>query len=170
MGKNSGTTRAGSSSNPTGVGTSSARTINRNLRLSDVMENLTSGKMLGQYQLFVQRREVGGVNMYVPGFVKSGTSTFTTNDQTFGTQAHALQAAEEMVKQQQDFEREGYSPRVKAIAEKAANGRESDDERELLRAHDYTFHSGAGFVDILRNGRRVAKGIRKNGKLEIKWY
>ncbi|MBQ5476874.1 MAG: hypothetical protein IIT64_03645 [Bacteroidaceae bacterium] len=170
MAKSSGTTRTSVQGTSEREAPRVIRQFNRNLRLSDVEANLVAGKMLGKFQLMVQRVEVGGVNMYVSGFVKSGTSTFTTNDATFNTPEQALQAAEEMVKQQQEFEREGYSPEVKAMAEKAANGRVSDAERELLRAHDYTFYSGMGFVDIYRGSKRVAKGIRKNGKLQIKWY
>ena len=59
---------------------------------------------------------------------------------------------------------------MRGLAEKYANGRVSDNERETLRNAGYTFNTisapGTRVTDIMLNGRRVAKTI--NGK--TKWY
>ena len=60
--------------------------------------------------------------------------------------------------------------RMRSIAEKIVNNKESDEERAISRNNGYTYNYSNGVVDIYRNGRRVAKGIRKNGKYDIKWF
>lgn len=168
MAKSTGTTRTGSSSNPTGTGT--GRVIMRNLRLSDVMENLTSGRVVGRYQMFVQRREVGGVNMYVPGFTRNGTGKFTTTDQTFANENLAMQAAERMVQERIKEENSPLSPSLKALAERIVNDKERDGDMYESRLNEFFYNYANGVVDITRYGKRVGRGVRENGKYKITWF
>ena len=169
MAKSTGGTRSGSSSNPSGNGTA-ARVYMRNLRLSDIMANLTSGRVIGRYQMFVQMREVGGVNMYVPGFTRTGTGTFTTTDETFTNQNLAMQAAERLVQERIKEENSPLSPSLKALAERIVNDKERDGDMDESRVNEFFYNYGGNVVDITRYGKRVGRGVRENGKYKITWF
>lgn len=184
MGKNSGTTRSGGSSNPKGAGEpmNTYADFKNSKRLNILLNNIQ--KFVDQLDEAAKADDTTGD--YIASLLDNGQEAIAEYVKAATAAARGLrqgrELAEEAIEDNEEDLRDklyakhekavakAYMSRMRSIAEKIVNNKESDEEREISRNSGYTYDYSNGVVDIYLNGRRVAKGIRKNGKYDVKWF